>query len=101
MARSKGSTIELKAATKDDRVELQIQDHGAGIPKSLQARIFDPFFTTKAEGEGTGLGLSVAREIIQDEGGELYFTSEENKGTTFSIRLPIPSAMDRESRASS
>jgi two-component system NtrC family sensor kinase len=55
----------------------------------VQRRIFDPFFTTKGPGRGTGLGLSISYGIIEKMGGTLTFTSRENEGTTFVIRLPI------------
>ncbi len=69
-------------------VVIEIADSGPGIPKDLLAKIFDPFFTTKAANEGTGLGLSISFTIIEKLGGTIQVTSEEGKGTTFTIRLP-------------
>lgn len=70
-------------------VHIDVEDHALGIPKPIQQRIFDPFFTTKDKREGTGLGLSVALDIIQDQGGRLSFDSEEGVGTTFHVALPL------------
>ena len=70
-------------------VRITIQDTGKGIPKNAQRKIFTPFFTTKAVGNGTGLGLSISKGIIDDHHGQIYFETEENKGTTFFIDLPM------------
>jgi signal transduction histidine kinase len=73
----------------DGRVRLEIADTGSGIPAAALARIFEPFFTTKAAGEGTGLGLSLCRGIIEDHGGTITVTSIPGSGTTFRIELPL------------
>jgi PAS domain S-box-containing protein len=73
----------------DGRVMLSVSDNGPGIPGHLATRIFDPFFTTKPVGQGTGLGLSVSRNLVEALGGELVMSSEEGKGATFSIVLPL------------
>jgi two-component system NtrC family sensor kinase len=70
-------------------VSIKIGDTGPGIPPHLINRIFDPFFTTKSEKGGTGFGLSVADKIIKENHGKIDVTSEEGKGTTFTITLPI------------
>ncbi len=76
-----------------DGVEVRIKDTGTGIPSEVQDRIFDPFFTTKEVGKGTGQGLAIAHSIVVDKhGGELKFETEQGKGTTFFIRLPIGEA---------
>ena len=75
---------------KSDLVEIRIQDNGTGIPKSLKAKIFQPFFTTKPTGQGTGLGLSLAFDIVtKGHGGTMEVESAEGQGTTFVIRLPL------------
>ena len=74
---------------EDGGMLITISDTGTGIPISAFPFVFDPFFTTKPAGKGTGLGLSVAKSIIQDHEGEINIESEENKGTTVYIRLPI------------
>lgn len=66
---------------------IRITDDGPGIPESIQDRILQPFFTTKEE--GTGLGLSIAARIIEEHNGEIDLVSEEGRGTTFIVRLPV------------
>jgi len=73
----------------DNEVEISIADNGNGIPKDFERKIFQPFFTTKPTGQGTGLGLSISYDIIKAHGGNIEFNSEEGKGTTFLITLPI------------
>jgi PAS domain S-box-containing protein len=78
--------------TRDDgdgHVAIQVIDAGTGIPARVRDRIFDPFFTTKPPGEGTGLGLSISYGIVQDHGGRIDVQSEEGKGTTFTVTLPV------------
>ena len=72
-------------------IVLSVQDTGPGIPPPIQERIFEPFFTTKKEGEGTGLGLSLAKDIVEEWGGRIEFQSETGKGTIFKVFLPIAS----------
>jgi len=69
-------------------LEIEISDTGKGIPPELLNHIFDPFFTTKDEG-GTGLGLWVSYGIINNHGGDIHVKSTMNKGTTFTVTLPI------------
>jgi two-component system, NtrC family, sensor kinase len=68
---------------------ISVKDEGVGIAPEVLPRIFEPFFTTKHVGEGTGLGLSVAYGIVREHGGWIEVTSELNKGSCFSIYLPI------------
>jgi PAS domain S-box-containing protein len=72
-----------------DRIGIAITDTGCGISRENLPHIFEPFFTTKEEGEGTGLGLSLVYEIVQNHGGTIRATSKINKGATFIIELPI------------
>ncbi len=87
----KNGEIEIKTRldSKDKQVAVTITDNGPGIPNELLNRIFDPFFTTKELGAGTGLGLSISYSIIEKLGGRIMVASEEGKGTTFTIYLPI------------
>ena len=79
----------------EDRVVLEINDDGPGIPADVQPRIFDPFFTTKSAGTGTGLGLTVAGRIVDDHGGELGLESTPGQGASFFVRLPAGAGRPR------
>lgn len=87
------SKIILDVKVQDEKLLINFVDSGIGIPKSQQEMIFDKFFRAenalKMQAQGTGLGLYVVREIVKDHGGTIDFTSEENKGTTFSLLLPL------------
>ena len=74
------------------RVRLEIADTGPGIPADVRAKIFEPFFTTKPVGEGTGLGLSLCRDIVTDHHGTIEVESEPGRGTRFVIELPVETA---------
>lgn len=82
-------TITINAEFDDHFIRINFTDNGPGIPKDNLRQIFEPFFTTKPEGKGTGLGLSVCYEIVQEHGGDIYVSSEPQKGTCFVIELPI------------
>lgn len=72
-----------------DEIEIKVRDNGTGIPDHVKAKIFQPFFTTKPTGQGTGLGLSLAYDIItKGHGGTLEVETKEGAGTTFIIKLP-------------
>ena len=90
--------VELREVQKVNRprtrmksacIEIKISDNGPGIDKDDFDSIFLPFYTTKIEGEGTGLGLSVAKDIIYKHKGEIYIDSELNKGTEVYVYLPL------------
>ncbi|MGB4840347.1 MAG: ATP-binding protein, partial [Saprospiraceae bacterium] len=66
-----------------------IKDNGSGIPEHIKDKIFQPFFTTKPTGQGTGLGLSLAYDIVKAHGGEMKVESVEGEGSDFIIQLPI------------
>lgn len=82
-------TITAKVGDVPGFAVVRIADTGTGIPREVIPFIFDPFFTTKPTGVGTGLGLSVAKRVIADHGGDVTISSKEGKGTTLSIKLPI------------
>ena len=71
-----------------ERVELRFDDTGPGVPEGVQERIFEPFYTY-GKGEGAGLGLSIARRIVEEHGGEIGFEGGESGGATFVVSLPL------------
>ncbi|MCP4598400.1 MAG: GHKL domain-containing protein [Neptuniibacter sp.] len=84
-------TITLSTRVEGQNVIVEISDNGCGMSEELQKEVFVPFFTTKPVGKGTGMGLAIVYSIIQDHQGEILISSEENQGTTFTIKLPIDS----------
>ncbi|WP_128927407.1 ATP-binding protein [Bradyrhizobium guangxiense] len=80
--------IAVGAGYAGDYVEIEIADTGTGIPQAILERIFDPFFSTKEVGKGTGLGLSMVFGFVKQSGGGIKVTSEEGRGTVFTIYLP-------------
>jgi signal transduction histidine kinase len=79
--------VTITATTRGDSILVRIADDGPGIPEEIRARIFDPFFTTKPVGQGTGLGLDMARRIVHLHGGDIDFTTDPGR-TVFRVRLP-------------
>ena len=88
--------IEIKSGLDGYRAFIIVQDNGMGIPQKLKAGIFEPLFTTKAQ-PGRGLGLSISREIVGRHGGTLKVESEEGRGSTFTLLLPIAEQAPRSS----
>jgi len=82
-------TVTVITKSSNGVVELKVKDNGNGIPQRMLDKIFQPFFTTKPTGQGTGLGLSLAYDIIRAHGGELRVTAQEGEGSEFIIQLPI------------
>ncbi|MEM6252941.1 MAG: ATP-binding protein [Cyanobacteria bacterium P01_D01_bin.156] len=75
-------------------IQVSILDNGSGIPEEVQNKIFDPFFTTKPIGKGTGLGMSISRQIVTEQhSGRFYFQTRRNAGTQFFIELPISQSL--------
>lgn len=72
-----------------DYIEIKISDNGSGIPENLARKIFEPFFTTKKCGKASGLGLSIVYATVKEHNGMIKFNSEPDKGTTFTIYLPV------------
>ncbi len=72
-----------------DNVSIIVTDNGPGIPAGSLDRIFDRYFTTKKPGEGTGLGLFVTKNLVENMGGEIAVTSRSGGGTTFTVTLPV------------
>ncbi len=86
-AMDKPGIIRVSLENDDDDVLITVADEGKGIPAENLPNIFRPFFTTK--GHGTGLGLSLARRIVEAHGGQIEVASEVGRGSRFTIRLPI------------
>jgi signal transduction histidine kinase len=86
----KNPFVEIKTAGVENGIIISVKDNGKGMLEETKAKIFQPFFTTKPTGEGTGLGLSLAYDIVvKGHGGTLEVESKEGFGTTFMIKLPI------------
>ncbi|MGD0591160.1 MAG: ATP-binding protein [Bacteroidota bacterium] len=83
----KAGTITAETSLEKHTCIIRISDTGPGIPEEIRTRIFEPNFSTKTE--GMGLGLAIARRVIEDHGGTISCSSERGKGTTFEIRLPV------------
>ena len=82
-------TVSVSTKKVNDKVEVTVKDNGNGIPQNIVDKIFQPFFTTKPTGQGTGLGLSLAYDIIKAHGGEIKVETKEGEGTEFIVQLPI------------
>jgi two-component system NtrC family sensor kinase len=82
-------TVVVRARRWLDGVAIDVIDDGPGMSEPLAAQVFEPFFTTKPEGEGTGLGLSISQGIVREHGGRIMLATEEEKGSTFTVQLPL------------
>lgn len=89
-----GNTIEIATHRRGDRVVVELSDTGRGIDRDVIQRVFDPFFSTKEVGVGSGLGLSICRNIIQGMRGTIEVESRPGVGTTVTVSLPITSPTD-------
>ncbi|MFA7043533.1 MAG: PAS domain S-box protein [Bacteroidales bacterium] len=89
-AMGEGGTLEIGTTlSKNDTIKIWFKDTGCGISEEVKPRIFEPYFTTKGKGIGTGMGLDISRQIVENHHGKIYFESEMGKGTTFFIEIPI------------
>jgi two-component system, NtrC family, sensor kinase len=89
-ADAKPPIINISTQQSDNQIIIEIKDNGKGMSNEVKSKIFQPFFTTKPTGQGTGLGLSLAYDIVtKGHGGTIDCKSTENTGTVFSIKLPI------------
>lgn len=82
-------TLTLTTVVADQHVTITIADSGPGIAKQHLSKVFDPFFTTKEQGEGSGLGLTVARRIVRKFGGDIRIECADDRGTACLVTLPI------------
>lgn len=95
-------TVTVSTVAHNGFVQIRVGDNGIGIPEGSKDKIFQPFFTTKPTGEGTGLGLSLAYDIItKGHGGTLLVNSQEGKGAEFIIQLPLANEVSSAGNAHS
>jgi len=80
--------VVISTAKQNGKVEIKVKDNGNGISRKILDKIFQPFFTTKPTGEGTGLGLSLAYDIVKAHGGDIKVETKESEGSEFIIQLP-------------
>lgn len=87
-----GGTVTLRAHAGTRHVYFDVADTGIGIPKEARGNLFTAFFraANAMKGKGTGLGLGITRDLVGRIGGELRWESEEGKGSTFTVVLPLP-----------
>ena len=82
-----GGKLMIRARSLNGQVQIDVEDTGEGIPVDMKNQIFELFVSTKDD--GTGVGLAIAKQIVEGHGGNIEVESQPNQGTTFSIRLPI------------
>jgi two-component system NtrC family sensor kinase len=80
--------ITLTTTQHDGEFVIVVKDTGKGIPQEIQSKVFEPFFTTKPVGHGTGLGLAISYGILKAHKGSIEFSSEDDKGTEFILKIP-------------
>ena len=76
----------MSVASEGDKVKISIADNGVGISDEFKDKVFEPKFTTKSSGMGLGLGM--VRNIVENYGGSIEFTSQFGKGTVFTVKFP-------------
>ncbi len=91
MPRGGNLWLETRRGGDPNEIEIEVRDDGAGIPADVLPQIFEPFMTTKESGHGVGLGLAIARGIVERHKGRIEVKSELGRGTTFLIALPVES----------
>jgi len=80
-------TVSVSTKKEGDKVVISVTDNGVGISQNIIDKIFQPFFTTKPTGQGTGLGLSLAYDIVKGHGGDIKVETKEDEGSEFIIQL--------------
>jgi two-component system, sensor histidine kinase RegB len=86
------SDIRVQLSRTGEDLRLTVADNGVGVPEPLQNRIGEPFFTTKGPGRGSGLGLYLARHVVERQGGEMEVRSAEGRGTEVVLTMPEATA---------
>jgi two-component system NtrC family sensor kinase len=87
-AMPRGGTFRVTTRRVGEWIELAFADTGPGVPEEFEERIFEPFFT-QGKREGAGLGLAIARRIVEEHGGELRLEGEQRRGAVFVVSLPV------------
>ena len=84
-----GGELHLYTMRENGHILVECKDTGCGMDAETQAHIFDPLYTTKAHGQGTGLGLTVAKQVMEEHGGSITVTSTPGRGSNFCLRFPV------------
>lgn len=88
-AMPRGGTLTISTRYSEGHVDVDVEDTGSGIPDEMRSRIFEPFFSTKPIHRGSGLGLIIAKEVVERSGGTIEYSSRSGVGTTFRIHVPV------------
>ena len=91
--------IEVRTRADDNHVYIDVSDNGKGMSAEVLNQIFEPFFTTKGAGEGTGLGMAISQQIMEQHNGDIQAVSTEGVGTTFTLTLPIDNDLTEQNLA--
>ena len=97
-ARSEGLQLIITTEYEDDTLRIRFSDNGPGVPDEIHGRIFEPFFTTRDVGHGTGLGLTIAYDIVNGYGGTIEVENSKKGGAVFLIQLPATGRTDGQVR---
>ncbi|MBI3321028.1 MAG: PAS domain-containing protein [Candidatus Omnitrophica bacterium] len=92
-----GGTLTIRTRHNASHVDVEVEDTGAGIPEEIRVRIFEPFFSTKPIHQGSGLGLIIAKEVVERSGGTMEFGSAVGGGATFRIHVPVTPSTEAQS----
>ncbi|KQU65088.1 MULTISPECIES: ATP-binding protein [unclassified Rhizobacter] len=90
-----GGRLEIATRVEGGELELRVTDTGSGIPEALREKVFEPFFTTKADGEGSGLGLSIVYGFVRQSGGRVALASRVGEGTSVTLRFALEAGSAR------
>ena len=91
-----GGTLTIATSVKDKEATVTISDTGYGMDDRTRSHIFEPFYTTKGPALGSGLGLSAAHGIVKRHGGSIFVTSEEGRGTVFTVEFPVKTEQEKD-----
>ncbi len=89
-------SVKIQVKTQGNNVIIKFTDSGEGIKQEDLNRVFEPFYTTKPVGEGTGMGMSITYRVVKNHNGDIKVSSEQGKGTTFTLTLPINHKREQE-----